>query len=81
MFRNNGTVYISADGTYTYHDNDYNITIGTVRIGTEEIGGTEFITVGFYIDNEHQFGGYYRESEPLTITLGNGGLSQLVKKD
>ena len=80
-FRTNGTVYINADGTYAYHDKEYNITCGTVKIGTEEIWDTQLITVGFYIDNEHQFGGYYRETQPLTITLGNGGLSQLVKMD
>ena len=78
--KDNGTVVINADATYKYVDADGNSSEGTLRIGTEDIGGTKATTVSFYKDTYFSFGGYYDKASPDTIFLGNGGMSRLVRK-
>ncbi len=72
-----GTVEIKEDGTYT---NTYGSTTenGTVKISTEEINGVYADTVNFYVGEEFSFGGYYR-SDSGKITIGNGGMLELVR--
>ncbi len=74
--KDNGTVEIKADGTYTYTDAAGKTSNGTVKIGTETVEGTTATTVNFYVDETRSFGGYYRSTE---ISLGNGGVARLVK--
>ena len=45
--KDNGTVEIKADGTYSYTDASGKVTTGTVKIGIDEVGGTKFTTVLF----------------------------------
>lgn len=81
--KDGGTVVIKADGTYTFDMDDGEVQAyeeGTVKIGTEEIGGAVFTTVGFYEGNNFSFGGYYNESKPDVISLGNGDVNRLVRK-
>lgn len=75
----NGSVIINADGTYTYTDTDGNVATGSVRIGSEEIGGTQMQTVGFYEGESFKIGGYYRQDEPYSLFIGNGRSSRLVR--
>jgi len=77
--KDNGTVEIKADGTYTCTDANGAVTSGTVRTGTEEIGGTVHRTVSFFCGSEFAFGGYYDDAQPGIISLGNGGISSLVR--
>ena len=81
--KDGGTVVIKADGTYAFDMDDGEVEAyeeGTVKIGTEEIGGAVFTTVGFYEGNNFSFGGYYNESKPDVISLGNGDVNRLVRK-
>ena len=75
----NGVVVIKEDGTYVYTDANGKITEGTVKTGIEEIGGTKHKTVSFYEGSEFKFGGYYEENTHNRISLGNGGMSRLVR--
>ena len=77
----NGTVVISEDGTYTYTDANGYTSSGTVKVGSEEIGGTKNTTVGFYEGSAYQFGGYYLPERSYEIHLGNGSTSRLVRGD
>lgn len=78
--KDNGTVVISKDGTYTYTDASGKTSTGTVKLGFEIIGGTSLQTVGFYEGSEHKFGGYYHNEEPDALYLGNNRISRLVRK-
>jgi len=75
----NGVVVIKEDGTYVYTDANGKITEGTVKTGIEEIGGTKHKTVRFYEGSEFKFGGYYEENTHNRISLGNGGMSRLLR--
>lgn len=77
--RDNGTVTISADGSYSYTNAEGNTSYGTVKTGIEEIGGTKLYTVIFYEGNVYAFGGYYHEGAPEIISIGNGGIARLVR--
>ncbi|MBO4878260.1 MAG: dockerin type I repeat-containing protein [Ruminococcus sp.] len=74
-----GSVYIAEDGTFTHTDMNGNITTGIVKTGIEEIGGTALRTVNFYNGDEYAFGGYYNDSKPGIISIGNGGIAQLAR--
>ena len=73
-----GIIEVKSDSTYTFTKEGSDSETGTVKIGTEEIGGTTLPTVGFYVGEEMSFGGYYRDDTD-TISIGNGGLAQLVR--
>lgn len=75
--KDNGTVVVHEDGTYTYTDLNGNVETGTVKAGVEEFGGSSLRTVAFYKGSDYSFGGYYRE--PDEISIGNGGMSRLVR--
>jgi hypothetical protein len=79
--KDNGTVVIREDGTYTYTDANGYTSTGTVKVGYEEIGGTKNTTVSFYEGSVYKFGGYYLPEKPYEIHLGNGGVSRLVRGD
>ena len=77
----NGLVTINTDGTYSYREPSErgNTTTGTVKIGSEEIGGTVHTTVSFYEGEEFAFGGYYNSGDPEEISIGNGGMARLLR--
>lgn len=79
--KDNGTVVIREDGTYTYTDTNGYTSSGTVKVGSEEFGGTRNTTVSFYEGSVYQFGGYYLPERPYEIHLGNGSVSRLVRGD
>ncbi|MCR5600533.1 MAG: hypothetical protein K6G33_07325 [Ruminococcus sp.] len=79
--RDNGTVIVNEDGTYSYTDTNGYTSSGKVEISTEEIGGTRLTTVNFYVGGVYQFGGYYDDSKPYEINIGNGGTARLVRGD
>ncbi|MBQ8961543.1 MAG: hypothetical protein IJ071_10095 [Ruminococcus sp.] len=76
--KDNGTLEIGEDGSFTYTDASGKTVTGAVEIGTEEIGGTESVTVLFYEGEALSFGGYYQNAD--LISLGNGGTAQLVRQ-
>lgn len=76
--KDNGTVEIKADGTYSYTDTNGKVTTGTVKIGIDEVGGTKFTTVLFSNGTEVSFAGYYRGA--YEISIGNGGMARLVRE-
>lgn len=76
--KDNGTVEIKADGTYSYTDTNGKVTTGTVKIGIDEVGGTKFTTVLFSNGTEVSFAGYYRSA--YEISIGNGGMARLVRE-
>ena len=78
--KDNGTVVISKDGTYTYTDVNGKTSTGTVKLGFETIGSTTLQTVDFYEGSEHKFGGYYRQNDPDALYMGNNRISRLVRK-
>lgn len=73
-----GIIEVKSDSTYTFTKEGSDSETGTVKIGTEEIGGTTLPTVSFYVGEEMSFGGYYRDDTD-TISIGNGGLAQLAR--
>lgn len=75
--KDNGSVEITKEGTFTYTDTTGKKTTGTVVIGTEEIAGTTLTTVNFYEGTTLSFGGYYRSNGEISI--GNGGTARLVR--
>lgn len=78
--KNNGVVEVSNDGAFTYTDAAGKTVTGTVKTGSENIGGTDLATVKFDTGNEDtSFGGYYR-SETKQISIGNGGMIRLVRE-
>lgn len=79
--KDNGTVVIKDDGTYSYTDASGYTSTGTVKVGYEELGGSKTIRVSFYIGSEFKFGGYYLPDRPYEIHLGNGSVSRLVRGD
>lgn len=77
--KDNGTVVIKEDGTYTYTDANGYTSSGTVKVGYEEMGGSKTTTVSFMDGSTHKFGGYYLPSRPDEIHLGNGGIARLIR--
>ncbi len=75
--KSNGTVEIKADGTFTYTNAENKTSTGTVKIESEEIGGTSVTFINFYIGSEVSFGGAYFSAN--AISIGNGGMSRLVR--
>lgn len=73
-----GIVEVKADSTYTFTKEGSDSETGTVKIGTEEIGGSYLTTVNFYVGEEMNFGGYYH-ADTDSISIGNGGTAQLVR--
>ena len=73
-----GIIEVKADSTYTFTKEGSDSETGTVKIGTEEIGGSYLTTVNFYVGEEMSFGGYYH-ADTDSISIGNGGTAQLVR--
>jgi len=77
---NIGTMEINADASYKYTDADGKTSTGTVKLGSENIGGTEFTVLSFYEGAELKFTASYSESRPDVLSLGNGGLAQFARE-
>ena len=77
--KDNGTVEIKEDSSYTYTNAEGKETAGSVQITVEEIGGTPLTAVHFYNGQEVAFGGYYQNENE--ISLGNGGTARLVRAE
>ncbi len=74
----NGVITIYPTAIYEYTDVNGNVTEGTVRLGYEEIAGSQLPKVDFYESTAWSFGGYYNGDE---INIGNGGMSRLVRSN
>jgi len=77
---NIGTVEIRGDGTYTYTENNGNVTTDRVERSVEEIAGTEFVTLTFYDGSAIKFVASYNEAGSDRLNIGNGGLERLVRE-
>ena len=77
--KNIGTVEINADASYKYTDAEGKTFTGTVKLGSENIGGTEFTVLSFYEGASLKFTASYSESRPDVLSLGNGGLAQFAR--
>ncbi len=77
--KNNGTVEIKADGTYSYKDAAGKTTTGTVKITEDNIGGTVLTTINFCTGDTVNFSGVYH-SDTKEISIGNGGQARLVRE-
>jgi len=77
---NIGTVEIRGDGTYTYTENNGNVTTDRVERSVEEIAGTEFVTLTFYDGSAIKFVASYNEAGGDRLNIGNGGLERLVRE-
>jgi len=74
-----GTMEIGSDATYKFTDADGNLYYGDIRLSSEEIGGTEFLTIGFWEGADLRFSGTLVSDLPDEIRIGNGGLARLVR--
>ncbi|WP_028521236.1 hypothetical protein [Ruminococcus flavefaciens] len=77
---NIGTVEIRGDGTYTYTENNGNVTTDRVERSVEKIAGTEFVTLTFYDGSAIKFVASYNEAGSDRLNIGNGGLERLVRE-
>ena len=77
--KNIGAVEINADASYKYTDAEGRTSTGTVKLGSENIGGTELTVLSFYEGAELKFTASYSESRPDVLSLGNGGLAQFAR--
>ncbi|MCR5601717.1 MAG: hypothetical protein K6G33_13355 [Ruminococcus sp.] len=77
--KDNGTVVVKEDGTYTYTDAEGKTTNGTVKTDLEEIGGTKHTTVLFSSGSEIEFMGYYNQNNTDALYIGNGSMARLIR--
>ncbi|MBQ3884732.1 MAG: hypothetical protein II729_01330 [Ruminococcus sp.] len=77
----NGMIEIYPGGVYKYTNPYGDVTEGAARVGYEKIDGVRRTTIDFYYNTEFYFGGYYDPSNPDVITIGNGGMSRLIRSE
>ncbi|WP_295088308.1 hypothetical protein [Ruminococcus sp.] len=74
-----GIVQINEDATYTYTDNNGNVSTGTIKKVIEEIGGSEIIRLDFSGNIFKINGAYFVESRPYELHFGNGYAARLLR--
>ena len=75
---NIGTVEMRGDGTYTYTENNGNVTTDRFERAVDEIAGTQLVTLVFYDGTAIKFAATYNEGLDQ-LGIGNGGLERLVR--
>jgi len=78
--RDIGTFEINADGTFKYTDTDDNTETGTVKLGSETIGGTTFTVLRFFENSAVKYTATYLNGRPDELFLGNAGRLRLVRE-
>ena len=74
-----GTVQINEDATYTYTDNNGNVSTGTIKKVIEEIGGSEIMRLDFSGNCFKLNGAYFVESRNYELHFGNGYAARLLR--
>ena len=78
--KDNGTITVNEDGTYTYTDLDGNTHSGTVKVDYDTFGGDYSIPFfAFYEGDQFFIGCYCHDSHSDVYMTGNGGMSQIVR--
>lgn len=79
--RDNGTITVKEDSTYTYTDLDGNTHSGTVELKYEEYSnGDKVPYFAFYEGSEFFIGCYCGQNSSDTYYIGNGGMAWIVRK-
>ncbi len=76
-----GIVQINEDATYTYTDNNGNVSTGTIKKVIEEIGGSRLIRLDFSGNIFKTNGAYYVESKPYELHFGNSYVARLLRNE
>ena len=79
--KDNGTITVKEDSTYTYTDLDGNTHSGTIKVDYEEYSNGDKVPYFSFHEGEKFFiGCYCGQNFPDEYYIGNGGMERLVRK-